>query len=113
MKIYVASPLNAPDAAGYLQNVSKMIKIANQIRKKGHAVYIPAFDLLLGIVDGEMTRDEFLDFNLSWVEVCDALYFGGESKGTLIELCRAENLHKRIFYSIKDIPNEKRKGEIE
>ena len=109
MRIYIAGRLDASDAAGYLQNVSQMIKIANLIRKKGHAVFIPALDLLLGIVDGDMNREEFLKFNMPWVEVCDALFLIRTpvriSEGANQELQLAKKLGKKIYTEFSEIPD--------
>lgn len=104
MRIYIAGPLNAPDAAGYLRNVSQMLRVANQIRKKGHAIYVPALDLLLGVIDGGMSREEFLDSNLPWIEVCDALFLIGMSDGVLRELAVAEKLGKKVYVRLDEVP---------
>lgn len=73
LKVYVAGKLN-DDAAGYLQNVHRMIQVGNVLRKKGYSVYIPCMDLLSGIVDGKMEYKDYFDNNLPWLLAADILF---------------------------------------
>ena len=106
MRIYIAGRLDAPDAAGYLRNVSQMIDAANTIRKRGHSVYVPALDLLLGIFDGEMEREDFLKLNMPWIEVCDALFMISMSQGVSQELRLAKKFGKKIYTRLSEIPDQ-------
>lgn len=102
MKIYIAGPLNS-DACGYLKNVHNMIKIANELRKKGHIVFIPCMDLLLGVFDGNLTYKDYFEQNSAWIECCDALFFIESSPGADKELDIARELGINIFYSLDEV----------
>lgn len=101
-KIYIAGKLNDM-ATGYLKNVHAMITAANIIRKAGFSVYIPCLDFVSGIVDGEMEYADYFENNMPWLDVCDCLYVlpsYKDSQGTRIEIQRAIELGKPVYYSI-------------
>ena len=104
LKIYIAGPLNNPDAAKYLQNVSKMLKVADAIRRKGHSPFVPCMDLLLGIVAGDMEYNDYWEMNLPWIEGCDALFFIDHSPGADRELELARKLGKKVFMALNQVP---------
>ena len=103
MKIYVAGPLN-DNAVGYLKNVSRMCKVAVELRKKGHAVFVPCLDLLLGIVAGDWEYEDYFENNQAFLEDCDALYLIGHSPGADKELKAAEYYGLQIFYRLPEVP---------
>lgn len=104
MKIYVAGPLGGKNAIEYINNMKRMLDIALKIVKKGHQPYVPCLDLLLGIRSNKNWKyREYYDFNLPWVETCDALFFIAPSKGANNELKMAKKLGKIIFYSLDKI----------
>lgn len=99
-KVYIAGKLNA-DAAGYLQNVSRMIRIGNALRKRGFSVYIPCMDLLAGLVDGKMEYKDYFENNLPWLLSADILYVMKNSTmsvGTQQEIEAFSKTGKRIVY---------------
>lgn len=100
-RIYIAGPLNA-GAVEYLRNVSRMIQVGISVRRVGYAVFVPALDLLMGIVDGAFSYNDYAENNLAWLEVSDAvLVLPGyeESKGTLAEIKRASELGIPVIFS--------------
>lgn len=104
-RIYIAGKLNA-DACGYLKNCHDMIKVANEVRKLGHAVFVPCFDLLAGIVDGKMEYRDYADNNMAWLEASDAVLVlpnSENSKGTQAEIARARELGIPIFESLEEL----------
>jgi len=103
LKIYIAGPLNA-DAVNYIKNVSRMLKIAIAIRKKGHYPYVPALDILLGFVAGDWEYQDYFELNKAFLSCCDALFFIAPSPGASKELKLARELGLKIFYDIKEIP---------
>jgi len=101
-KIYVAGPLNA-DAVGYIKNIHRMIHVANELRKKGHFPYVPCLDFLLGLIDGKMEYDDYLQSNKPWIEVADAFYYIASSPGADKELHVAKKLGKKIYKSLDEV----------
>jgi hypothetical protein len=104
-RIYIAGRLN-DDAVGYLQNVSRMVKAALEIRKRGYSVFVPCLDLVMGIVDGNMSYEDYTANNKAWVEVSDAVYVipgSDESRGTQEEIALALRLGIPVIRNIRDL----------
>jgi hypothetical protein len=100
-RIYLAGKLNS-DAVEFLKNVSIMIKAAIKVQQAGYAVFVPALDLLMGIVDGGYTYQDYADNNMEWLRVSDAvLVLPGyeESKGTKAEIEEATKCGIPVIYS--------------
>ena len=98
-RIYIAGRLNdlAPQ---YIQNVHNMIKIADEIRRMGFAVFVPCLGLLMGIVSGNYKYEDYAENSISWLEVSDALFVlpdSENSQGTQQEIARAKELGLPIF----------------
>ena len=99
-KIYIAGKLNS-DACGYIQNLHKMIKSAEDVRKEGFAVFIPGIDLLVGLVNGNWKYDDYFDNSQPWLKASNGMYVldnWRESKGTIREIKNARNWKIPIFY---------------
>lgn len=111
-RIYIAGKLN-DQAVYYIQNLHKMIKEADAVRRAGFSVFIPCLDLLSGIFAGDYEYKTYFDNNISWVDVSDAVYVcpGYESsQGTLKEIARARQLGIPVYYSIEDLINMEGEG---
>jgi len=106
-RVYIAGKLNA-DAVDYIQNVSKMVRVAIDVQKAGFSVFVPCLDLLCGIVAGDFTYDDYALNNIKWLEVSDAVYVmpnSESSKGTQKEVALANSLDIPIFYDIDMLKN--------
>jgi len=94
IRVYIAGTLNGM-AVDYINNVHKMIKVAELVRTEGVGVFIPCLDFLCGVVHGNWTYEQYFQMNQPWLEVCDAVFLvpGWEkSKGTARELATAKAL---------------------
>lgn len=92
-RIYIAGPLNAM-AVDYLKNVHNMIQTAERVRRAGYAVYVPAIDLLMGIVFGNYGYEEYFQNSQPWLDAADGVFLceGWEkSSGTRREIDRANS----------------------
>jgi len=72
-KIYVAGKLNDM-AVDYLNNVHKMMVTAEEVKKAGYAIYVPAIDLLMGIKFGYTDYHDYFDNSQPWLEASDAVF---------------------------------------
>ncbi len=74
----------------------------------GHFPYVPHLthyiDLRAKQTGITLKWEDFISWDLPWLERCDALLYLGSSKGADIERRLAEKLGKRIFASIKEVP---------
>ena len=102
-KIYIAGKLNAM-AVDYLYNVHKMMVTAQEVKSAGYSVYVPAIDLLMGIMHGYTKYEEYFDNSQPWIECADAIFLvpGWESsEGTKREIALAEKNGVPIFSDIE------------
>ena len=106
MRIYCAGKLNGSDATEYLRNVHKMISVALELKRKGHSPYVPALDLLIGIVAGDWDYKDYANLNMDFVDVCEALFYISPSFGADKELARAKELGKIIYTEMGQVPDD-------
>ena len=108
MKIYVAGPYTGVTMEQIESNVQKAIDAGIHIWKKGHFPVIPHLlhwvDLRANELGITMDWNDYMLWDAPWLDYCDALYFISESRGALIELKRAIDEGKIIFYSLEEIP---------
>lgn len=112
MRIYVAGPYTAADQNGHELNTARAIDAGIAIFRKGHLPYIPHLthyvDLRAKQTGIRLEWGDYIEWDMPWLEVCDAVLYLAKSKGADLELRRARSLKKRIFYSVKEIPRIKR-----
>ena len=104
-RVYIAGKLTDLPA-GYIKNMHQMIKCANQIRKENFAPFVPCFDILLGLVAGDIGLGEYYKIGLAWLSVSDALLVlpdSEDSKGTQAEIKKAIELNIPVFYTIGEL----------
>jgi len=102
-KVYVAGALNAM-AVEYLFNVHKMMTVAEEVKRQGYSIFVPAIDLLMGIKFGYADYHEYFDNNVPWLKASDAvLLVPGwfNSKGTIKEIEIALEKGIPVFTSIE------------
>ena len=108
MKIYVAGPLSSPTTVGYLRNMARMVSVAVELWRMGHAPYIPALDFLFAIVasvkEVPLTLEDLYELNYPWLEACDAVFMIAPSPGTDLEVARARKLGIPVYTTFEEIP---------
>jgi hypothetical protein len=108
MKIYVAGPYTGSTFEAIEENVRKAMEAGLRIWKKGHFPYIPHLthwpDILARDLEIAMNWEDYMNWHAPWVDHCDALFLLAESKGALLELNRATEEGKTIFYTLDEIP---------
>jgi hypothetical protein len=108
MRIYVAAPYTAADLKGQEINTARAIDAGIAIFKKGHFPYIPHLthfvDLRAKHIGIKLRWSDYIRWDMPWLELCDALLYLGKSKGADLELARAKQMNKHLFFSIAEIP---------
>lgn len=111
MRIYVAGPYTAESHSGQETNTLRAIDAGIAIFQKGHMPYIPHLthyvDLRAKQIGINLEWGDYIEWDMPWLEVCNALLYLGKSKGADLELRRARDLKKKIFYSVEEIPKIK------
>jgi hypothetical protein len=108
LRVYVAGPYSASTKKEVEQNVKEAIEVGVAILKKGHYPYIPHLTHYVELLSQEqglgLRWEDYVDWDLTWLEVCDAFLYMGSSKGADIELGYAKRLGKIIFLGLDEIP---------
>lgn len=118
-RVYIAGKLNAP-AVMYIKNVHNMIVVGNLVRKRGFSVFVPALDVLIGFLDGQMHYEDYFENNVEWLKVSDyMLVLPGweDSEGTQKEIEIAEEHSIPVFFDmfslvVRKERDEKRNAEL-
>jgi hypothetical protein len=109
LRIYVCGPYTASTGYNVEKNVRKAIDVGLALFKKGHFPFIPHLTHYVDIRGKERnnapTWIEYMDRDLAWLQVSDALYFIGRSRGADIELEAAFEWDLDIYYTISDVPD--------
>lgn len=106
-RIYIAGKLNDM-AVDYLLNVHKMMVTAEEVRKAGYSIYVPAIDLIMGIAFGYTKYEDYFNNSQPWLEVSDAIFLtpGWEtSKGTEKEIQLAWKNDIPVFDDLLNMNN--------
>lgn len=112
LRIYVAGPYSATEPAASEANTKRAIDAGLDILRMGHIPFIPHLthyvDLRAKESGTHLNWEDYINWDLAWLELCDAVLFLGHSKGADLELARAKQLGKRIFFSLADVPKPNR-----
>jgi len=101
MRVYVAGKYSADNVIDVLGNIHDGIKVSAQIMKAGMNPFCPFLDYQFQFFDKSLTVEDYYRYSMAWLEVSDVVFVlpGWEnSKGTLAEIKRAEELGIRIIY---------------
>jgi hypothetical protein len=108
LKIYICGPYSAQTEHQKQHNVNTAVDAGIAIFLKGHFPYIPHLthfvDLRATATGNYLTWEDYIKWDLPWLESSDAVLCLGKSPGTDIEVNVARKLGKRIFYSMEEIP---------
>ena len=108
-RIYVAGKYSANNVLDVLKNIGRGEKACAQLFSMGYAPFCPWHDksYVTDMPDSDFTVDQFYRYSLAWLEVSDAVLLlpGWEqSKGTVAEIERADQLGIPVFKSIEELP---------
>jgi len=56
------------------------------------------------VINMPLRWDDYINWDMEWLKLCDALLYLGKSKGADMELNAAKKSGKKIFYSLSEIP---------
>jgi hypothetical protein len=109
LKIYIAGPYTALTKYNIERNVQIAIDVGIALFKKGHFPFIPHLthyvDIRAHNTGCLLTWEEFMMRDLAWLEVADAFFYIGESKGADIELEAARSMGLDLYYTLFEVPD--------
>jgi len=101
LRVYIAGPLSG--SGDRLENVKRAVDVGKTLIKQGFAPLIPHLTHYVD-PDDALTHAVWLDVDLPWVEVADALLrLPGESKGADMEVREALRVGVPVFESVHDL----------
>ncbi len=107
LKIFISGPYSAPTEEERLNNTIRVVDIGLDLIKMGHAPFMPHLMHWTdhranerGIV---MTWEDYMSWDDTWLQECDAILYIGSSYGSDIELHRAKELGLQVFTSIQEV----------
>jgi hypothetical protein len=108
LRIYIAGPYQAVSLEQREANVNRAIDAGLKVLSKGHFPFIPHLthyvDLRATDTGTPLKWEDYISWDLEWLEVSDALLLLGRSRGADIEYKRAKELDKIIFHSVDELP---------
>ena len=111
-RVYVAGPYSANNIIDCLDNMRKGMRIGAEVFMAGYSPWVPWHDFHHQLVlrdDESIPVQYYYEMSMAQLEVSDAvLVLPGwmESKGTLAEIKRAEELKIPIFYTFEALKEE-------
>ena len=97
-RIYVAGPYSADNPRRTQLNVNEAISVGCELLKKGYAPFIPHLCHYIWLHPAGNFEYE------TWTNVCDALFFIGESPGANNELKIAKEMGLTIYMKLEEVP---------
>lgn len=109
MKVYIAGPYNADTLEQIETNVDRVLRYAVVLSQHGYSVFVPHLthyiDQKAKEMGIELPNDKWVELDLPWLEVCDAMLVTGKSKGVRSEVEFAAEHGIPICYSLEDLKN--------
>lgn len=108
-RVYVAGPMNADSILAMLENISKGIRLGGEVLKLGFAPFVPHFDILFRIQQGEdfdVPMRTYYDYTMEFLKTCDCVLVcpGWEnSVGTKAEIAEAKQNGIPVFYDLESL----------
>jgi len=108
-RVYVAGSMSDPSVIKFLENLRIGIRVSAELVLKGYHPFSPFIDFqfFLALRNDEKITDRMIkEYSLAWLEVSDCILVlpnHHQSKGTLAEIARAEELNIPVYYSMEEL----------
>ena len=106
MRVYVAGKYSDSNIINCLNNMHDGMKASVEVLKLGYACFCPWLDYQFQFFDKTLVVEDYYRYSIAWLEVSDCMLVlpnFENSKGTLAEIKRAEELNIPIFYSLEEL----------
>jgi len=106
--VYVAGAMNADNILDVLANISRGVKLGQEVLKEGHAPIVPHLDIAFKLQGGDdfnIPMDMYYKYTLKIMTKCDAVIVCEKSEtsnGTIREIETANDLGIPVYYSIEE-----------
>lgn len=111
-RIYVSGPYTAPTLEGVKNNIIRAFFIGANIMEMGHYPFVPHHTHYIESAANsegfEFTYDDWLDLDIEYLLLCDAIYYMCPSPGADLELKIARRNGLKVYRRLNEIPRVKR-----
>lgn len=104
MRIYVAGPYTSEDEATRDARVAAADAVGRALAKMGHVPFVPHKMTWRWEEDDGLSYEDFMRIDVSWLRMCDALFFVGSSNGADAEREIAMAMGLPIYLRLEDVP---------
>ena len=101
MRAYIAGPYSNNEVS----NTRNAILYANSVLNAGHSPFVPHLCMFWDLL-APRSYEQWIDYGLSWLEVCDVVLCLGASPGTDREIARAKELNIPVYYTFTEFIHE-------
>lgn len=115
-RIYIAGSYNGDNIINMLDNMRRGMRATTEVLLAGYSPWVPWFDyhFQLMLRDNErLTIEDYYRYSIAWLEVSDAVLIlpnSENSKGTQMEIKKAEKLKIPIFHDLRQLIDSDLKG---
>lgn len=111
MKVYIAGPYSADTDVEREGNVERAMHAGLEVKKRGHSPFIPHLthyvdEYCEDMSEFNMGYEDYMEWDLAFLEVCDALLYLDPSPGADRELQKADEMGMPAYGSVTEIPDE-------
>lgn len=104
MRVYIAGKIQDEKANIVMKNLGDLIYYANAVWKMGHHPYCPSLIALLGMMSGELkSYKDYMEINISYLKVCEAILMTSISSGAAEERDIAINHNLLVFDTLGEL----------
>ena len=109
-RVYVAGAYSSNNVLGVFDNIREGMRWSTKVLLAGYAPFCPwvdfHFQLMLREDDRRLTVQDYYEYSLAWLRVCDVLFVtpGWEtSGGTKAEIAEARRLGIPVVFAMDEI----------
>lgn len=101
MRVYIAGPYSGDVSA----NVRDAVYYADAVVRLGHTPFVPHLCMLWDLISPHPYED-WTDYDLIWLEVCDTVLCIGSSPGSDAEVAHAMDHNIPVYFTLSELVSE-------
>lgn len=118
MKVYIAGKLSGGKEGRtpseivieYVKNIHDMGAIAAILRRNGISPFVPGADIIMGMINGHWSLDDYRETSQEFMEVCDAVLVISHSDGVQKEIEAAQKLCIPVYFDLQQLLGDHQNG---
>lgn len=104
LKVYIAGPYTG---GAWEYNIRRVVDVADRVYEAGHVPFIPHTMTTLWALIEPKPNDEWLQFDLEWLDACDCLIrVPGDSPGADVEVDYAQDADIPVYHGFDEFAQD-------